>query len=208
MIAILKLIFCIFIFTSAHAQECNSIKIVGHGGEYILTPDECVLVSKMLQPQEKGELRKILCQYKIQVYYDNIFVTYKTNGVYFAKVGTDFFYKFSNDIRYIFQKASYKSSQDEGKMLLKCDDIRNFDIQELDVDGKKLLKISGLCGHSSYVVKKIYITIEDDSLIINIEASFFKKKNETGFFEYDICIPDDVNQVLIGDTKKEIWSRN
>ncbi len=93
----------------------------------------------------------------------------------------------------------------ENKVLLEYKYIMDYNLQELNIDGKTLLKIYGKCMHSSYSIKKIKTKIVDDILIINIELSYFIKTTDE--INYELFVPENVNKVVIGNLKKEIWHR-
>ena len=92
-------------------------------------------------------------------------------------------------------------------MILEYKDVSNFVVSEHKVENDTVLTISGLCMHSSYVVKKMYIKKNEDKCSILIKISFFKKKNETGKFEYSFKISDDVKKVVFGNEETVIWAK-
>ena len=81
------------------------------------------------------------------------------------------------------------------------------DVSKHKVEDDTLLTVSGLCMHSSYVVKKIYLKKNDDKCSILIKISLIKKKNETGKFEYSFKISDDIKKVVFGNEETVIWTK-
>ena len=92
-------------------------------------------------------------------------------------------------------------------MILEYKNVSNFVVSEQKVDDDTVLTVSGLCMHSSYVVKKIYLKKSEDKWSILIKISFIKKKNETGKFEYSFKISDDVKKVVFGNEETVIWAK-
>lgn len=92
-------------------------------------------------------------------------------------------------------------------MILEYKDVSNFVVSEHKVEDDTLLTVSGLCMHSSYVVKKIYLKKNDDKCSILIKISLIKKKNETGKFEYSFKISDDIKKVVFGNEETVIWTK-
>ena len=92
-------------------------------------------------------------------------------------------------------------------MILEYKNVSNFVVSEHKVENNTVLTISGLCMHSSYVVKKIDIKKSEDKCSILIKISLFKKTNETGKFEYSFEIPDDVKKVVFGNEETVIWAK-
>lgn len=92
-------------------------------------------------------------------------------------------------------------------MILEYKDVTNFVVSEHKVEDDTILTVSGLCMHSSYVVKKISIKKSDDKCLILVKISFIKKKNESGRFEYSFKIPDDVKKVVFGNEETVIWTK-
>ena len=92
-------------------------------------------------------------------------------------------------------------------MILGYKDVPNFVVSEHKVEDDTLLTVSGLCMHSSYVVKKIYLKKNDDKCSILIKISLIKKKNETGKFEYSFKISDDIKKVVFGNEETVIWTK-
>lgn len=92
-------------------------------------------------------------------------------------------------------------------MILEFNDVSNFVVSEEKVEDDTVLTVSGLCMHSSYVVKKISLKKRDDKCSILIKISFIKKKNETGRFKYSFKISDDVKKVVFGNKETVIWTK-
>ncbi len=68
------------------------------------------------------------------------------------------------------------------------------------------LRISGLSGHSALAVKKITTEREDSSIVVLVHLDLAKGKR-SGSFEYDVPIPDSVNQIRFGKDKALLWKR-
>lgn len=93
------------------------------------------------------------------------------------------------------------------QMVLEYNDIDNFEITECRNGNELSIKISGLCMHSNYVIKKIDLQKKNDELKIKIKISIFKKKNDTGRFLYELKIADDVKKIFFGNDEVEIWRK-
>lgn len=93
------------------------------------------------------------------------------------------------------------------QIVLEYNDIDNFEITECRNGNELSIKISGLCMHSNYVIKKIDLQKKNDELKIKIKISIFKKKNDTGRFLYELKISDDVQKIFFGNDEVEIWHK-
>jgi hypothetical protein len=91
------------------------------------------------------------------------------------------------------------------KMVLEQKDVQFFKVENLK--GKTTsLRISGLAFHSSLVVNGIKIKEKDTSLLLLVYLSP-PKKGLSGSFNYEVTIPNSVNEVLFGNEKTVIWKR-
>jgi hypothetical protein len=68
------------------------------------------------------------------------------------------------------------------------------------------VRISGLSGHSALAVKKITTEKEGSSIIVLVHL-FLAKEKRSGSFEYDVPVPDSVNEIRFGKGKVLIWKR-
>ena len=89
---------------------------------------------------------------------------------------------------------------------LEYEDIGFFNVREIG-DGAAALEISGLCTSSALAVKSVRVKRKRDFLAVYFKTSLCVKENDSGAFRYEISIPADVNRVVLGTRKKEIWSR-
>ena len=93
-------------------------------------------------------------------------------------------------------------------MVAEYSDINNFQTSIQDENGTKILNFSGLCMHSAYVVKKIEYEKKIDVLYITVFLSWVNKKGKSGSFNESVILPPDINIVVFGKGKKQIWMRN
>ncbi len=89
---------------------------------------------------------------------------------------------------------------------LEYESIGFFTVREVG-DDAATLEISGLCADSAFAVKTVRVKKERDSLVVHIRTSLCVKEGDSGSFRSEISIPADVNRVVLGTRKKEIWSR-
>ena len=71
---------------------------------------------------------------------------------------------------------------------------------------KPTMHISGFSGHSALAVKKITTEREGPSIIVLVHL-FPARGKRSGNFEYDVPIPDSVNEIRFGKDKVLIWKR-
>lgn len=93
-----------------------------------------------------------------------------------------------------------------GGRTLEYEDIGFFTVREVG-DDVAALEISGQCMHSALAVKSVCVKRKRDSLAVYLKTSLCVKEGDSGAFRYEICIPADVNRVVLGTREKEIWRR-
>lgn len=93
-----------------------------------------------------------------------------------------------------------------GGRTLEYEDIGFFTVREIG-DNVTMLEISGQCMHSALAVKSVRAKKKRDSLAVYLKASLCMKEGDSGAFRSEIRIPADVNRVVLGTQKKEIWRR-
>jgi len=72
--------------------------------------------------------------------------------------------------------------------------------------GLTVVRISGFSGNSAYCVKKITTQREGTSILVLVNL-YLARRGATGSFEYDVPVPDSVNEVRFGQQKALIWKR-
>jgi hypothetical protein len=99
-----------------------------------------------------------------------------------------------------------------GSAILEVNYVQHLQVRETHNPTGTTLHVSGLCGHSSYVVKNLETTKSDHALILDIHIAMAKddqlQKGFTGNFSYAVPVPEDVDSVLLGEHRTEIWSRS
>ena len=93
-----------------------------------------------------------------------------------------------------------------GGRTLEYEDIGFFSVREIG-DDAVALEISGTCMSSALAVKSVRVKRKRDSLAVYLRTSLCVKEGDSGAFRYEISIPADVNQVVLGTRAKEIWRR-
>ena len=93
-------------------------------------------------------------------------------------------------------------------MVVEYSDINNFQVFIKEENGTDILTFSGLCMQSAYVVNKIEYETKLDVLHITVFLSWFNKEGKSGSFNESVIIPSEINSVVFGKDKKQIWTRN
>ena len=85
--------------------------------------------------------------------------------------------------------------------------VAQLKVQETDVQGKRVLKVSGLCGHSSYKVKKVAVEKTPTGCNITVQTRFalFSKKSATGNFVANVPLDSGVQEVTFGKKRERLW---
>ena len=90
-------------------------------------------------------------------------------------------------------------------------DISNINVRELTATGPTKLKISGLPVYSGMVLREITAKKEGPSITVTLHMAMVglsQPLTPVGLaFEYELAVPDDVNEVRIGRDGKLIWAR-
>ncbi|MGE9292445.1 MAG: hypothetical protein ACQKBW_02440 [Puniceicoccales bacterium] len=102
--------------------------------------------------------------------------------------------------------CTLSSHADERVLELK--DVLNFQ-QDTSVtpDGRKVDTISGLCGHSAYVVSSFEVVKHADSLQVLVHIRSTDKEGLSGSFQESFEIPDTVDTVTFGREDEVIWQQ-
>lgn len=87
--------------------------------------------------------------------------------------------------------------------------IQNLRVRETHGSTGTTLHVSGLCGHSSYVITKVETTKRGNAAILDIKISPAKdallQKGFTGNLSCAVTLPEDTEKVLLGSNRTEIW---
>lgn len=86
--------------------------------------------------------------------------------------------------------------------------VVNLNIKEQKNNSQSVLRITGLCMHSSYVVTGIKQSENQGVLNIKVEIGYVLFNKGSGSFDYKIELPQTVNRVSFGLKKAIIWERN
>ncbi|MGA3082525.1 MAG: hypothetical protein ABSD44_14325 [Terracidiphilus sp.] len=78
---------------------------------------------------------------------------------------------------------------------------------EFQHGGIHVVRISGLCGHSSMSVYDVKAQRLDSSINVLVYINLVLPGTK-GYINYDVPIPDGVNEVRFGKEKVVIWRRN
>ncbi|MBC2596448.1 hypothetical protein H5P28_19435 [Ruficoccus amylovorans] len=92
-------------------------------------------------------------------------------------------------------------------LVLERADTFNYQQQVATSDGREILMISGLSGHSAYTVEQVELVRHPDFLQILVHLHADGQPGETGTFEETIAIPKWANRVTFGEENTVIWQR-
>ncbi len=95
-----------------------------------------------------------------------------------------------------------------GDFILSRADTFDYHQQVVDENGKKVLIIEGICGHSAYLVDRVDVIRHPDSLQIMVHLVPATQSGVNGSFEKAIAIPPDVNRITYGEDETVIWERD
>jgi len=100
------------------------------------------------------------------------------------------------------------SSGESFAMILEHEDVLQFKVQPLPDQVPKQIKVSGLSGHSALSVSKITTEMNGSVLIIYVHLTLAAISGGTsGRFEYELTIPESINEIQFGKKKVSIWKR-
>jgi hypothetical protein len=91
-------------------------------------------------------------------------------------------------------------------MVLERNRTAEFRVEEVHGNGPLVVRISGFCGHSAMSVKNITSRRADTSIVVLVHI-FFVRSGTTGNFQYDVPVPDGVNEIRFGKEQVVIWHR-
>jgi hypothetical protein len=89
----------------------------------------------------------------------------------------------------------------ENVMFLTAKDTFNLHIEQKEIEGNKIITISGLCGHSAWGVDKIEKKERKHCLFLRISL----KPKKRGDFKFDIPIENNIEKIYW--EKDLIWER-
>jgi hypothetical protein len=92
-------------------------------------------------------------------------------------------------------------------MVLERNFAMNLKVTEIQQGENRVVRISGFCGHSSQSVKDITTRRAGSSIVVLVHI-WLVRNGATGAFEYDVPVPDGVNDVRFGNDQVVIWRRN
>jgi hypothetical protein len=84
--------------------------------------------------------------------------------------------------------------------------IASLHVVELQHGKFAVVRITGLSGESACSVKKITSHVEDGTITVFVHL-FLARKGTTGSFQYDVHVPESVNEIRFGKKRELIWSR-
>jgi hypothetical protein len=91
-------------------------------------------------------------------------------------------------------------------MILAYRDVQFFKVVELPSQKTTAIEISGLAFHSALAVEKITTDIKGKSLMVEVYLCP-ARPGLSGSFDYELSIPDSVNEVRFGGEKFVVWRR-
>jgi len=90
--------------------------------------------------------------------------------------------------------------------VLELSDVDSFKIQQQTTESHVQLRISGLVFRSSYVISSVDSKVNGDVLTVLVHLAL-AKKGASGNLDYNLSIPDVVNEVRFGNKATIIWTR-
>ena len=90
--------------------------------------------------------------------------------------------------------------------VLESKDVQFLKVHELQAARPTRLKISGLAFHSAMSVNKITTKTEGSAMVVLVHLAI-AKQGTSGSFEYELAVPDSVNEVRFGNSSVRIWKR-
>jgi hypothetical protein len=84
--------------------------------------------------------------------------------------------------------------------------VHRLSVVELGAPRVDQLRLTGLVFHSSLAIDRIDLRREGDAVIVLPHLTLASGKD--GQLHHTIDIPSDVNRVLFGEKKHEIWRRD
>ena len=102
--------------------------------------------------------------------------------------------------------ALYKTFYD---VILEAKDVQELRVNEISGSRPLKLKVSGHPFYSGMVVRSITTKQNGPVIIVSIHlaAIGLAKPKTSGIFEYELTVPDSVNEVGFGRTHSPIWRR-
>ena len=93
------------------------------------------------------------------------------------------------------------------QMWLEFSDVQFFKSKEIKTEMKVFLEISGLAFHSSLAVDGIDTNLQDNVMIVLVHLTS-NSYGLRGDFSYNIEIPEKVDSIVFGPSKRVIWKRS
>jgi hypothetical protein len=90
--------------------------------------------------------------------------------------------------------------------ILEAKDVQFFKVEIVRSATPVRLKISGLAFYSALSVRKITTRTNGHNMVVLVHLGL-AKKGESGSFEYELTVPDDVMEVGFGNGAVTIWKR-
>jgi hypothetical protein len=85
--------------------------------------------------------------------------------------------------------------------------VVDFKTSEIQHDGIRVVRISGLCGHSSMSVYSITAQRSNSSIIVHVYIGLVLRGTNR-YIHYDVRVPDGVNDIRFGKAEAVIWRRD
>lgn len=91
-------------------------------------------------------------------------------------------------------------------VILEARDVQNFRVQEVQEKYPTELRLSGLAFNSSMGIRNITTEKYGPVLTVLVHLSLAHRAN-SGNFDYQLTVPDSVNEVRFGRSSVAIWKR-
>lgn len=94
-------------------------------------------------------------------------------------------------------------------VILEAKDVQHLRVEESSSASPMRLKISGHPFYSGMIVRKISTTQKGSiiTVLVHLAAIGLVKPKTSGVFEYDLSIPDSIDEVRFGRSATVIWER-
>jgi len=92
-------------------------------------------------------------------------------------------------------------------IILERETVVHLQVVELQRGQSVVVRISGLSGHSALSVKRITSHVENGTIIVIVHLFSLPGQGTSGNFQYDVPVPESVNEIRFGQKNELIWQR-
>lgn len=87
--------------------------------------------------------------------------------------------------------------------------VHGFKVEELLGAKPTGLRISGRCRGGAMAVSRITSKVEESSMVVQVHVALvvLMRRGSSGSFQYELSVPDSVNEVRFGNSLTPVWRR-